>query len=112
MLLPFRTALIAAGVFVNLLAGLHRIRLVRELDRDETAHSRPSIQPVAIAFFLALLGLAIGIYLVSFQSSTRPEARNIEEISGDTNRRQRHRQEELCYDSRAARLKTRQLMPI
>lgn len=79
--LPFGTALIAAGVLVNLLAGWHHIRLVRELDRGETEHSRPSIQPVAIACFLALLGLAIAIYLVLVRSSTRAESRNSEETS-------------------------------
>lgn len=58
----FGTVLIAIGVIVNAFAGWHHLRLVRDLDRGETAHSRPSIQPVAIAFFLALIGLAMTIY--------------------------------------------------
>ncbi len=58
----FGTVLIAIGVIVNAFAGWHHLRLVRDLDRGETAHSRPSIQPVAIALFLALIGLAMTIY--------------------------------------------------
>jgi putative membrane protein len=61
----FGTALIAGGVIVNAFAGWHHLRLVRDLDHGETEHSRPSIQAVAIAFFLALVGLAMAIYLVS-----------------------------------------------
>jgi putative membrane protein len=53
----FGTALIAVGVIVNVFAGWQHVRLVRELDRGETAHSRPLAQAVAMAFFLALGGL-------------------------------------------------------
>jgi putative membrane protein len=60
----FGTALIVVGVVVNALAGWHHLRLVRELDRGATAHSRPSKQAVAIAFLLALVGLATAVYLV------------------------------------------------
>jgi uncharacterized protein (DUF302 family)/uncharacterized membrane protein YidH (DUF202 family) len=77
----FGTALIAVGVVVNGFAGWHHLRLVRELDRGETAHSHASIQAVAIAFFLALVGLAMAIYLVSVRSSTRSEFRGSQEIS-------------------------------
>jgi inner membrane protein YidH len=61
----FGTALIAAGVLVNVFAGWHHLRLVRELDRGVTSHSPASRQAVGIAFFLALAGLAMAIYLVS-----------------------------------------------
>jgi len=67
----FGTALIAVGVIVNAFAGWHHLRLVRELDRGEASHSRPSTQAVAIAFFLALVGLSMAIYLLSIRSSTR-----------------------------------------
>lgn len=67
----FGTALIAVGVVVNVFAGWRHTRLVHELDRGETAHSHPSIQSVAIAFFLAFVGLAMVIYLVSIRSSIR-----------------------------------------
>jgi len=60
----FGTALIGVGVLVNLLSAWHHLRLVRELNRGAPAPSRPSIQAVAIATFLALIGLAMAIYLV------------------------------------------------
>jgi inner membrane protein YidH len=64
----FGTALIAVGVIVNAFAGWHHLRLVRELDRGEADHSRPSLQAVAVAFFLALVGLAMAIYLISVRT--------------------------------------------
>lgn len=42
----FGTALIAVGVIVNVVAGWRHARLVRDLDRGETAHPRPSTQAV------------------------------------------------------------------
>jgi|SRR5580704_8323627 uncharacterized protein (DUF302 family)/uncharacterized membrane protein YidH (DUF202 family) len=66
----FGTALIAAGVIMNAFAGWHHLRLVQELDRGETEHSRASLQAVAIAFFLALVGLAMAVYLLSVRSSS------------------------------------------
>jgi uncharacterized protein (DUF302 family)/uncharacterized membrane protein YidH (DUF202 family) len=77
----FGTALIAAGVIVNLFAGWRHARLVRELDRGDTAHPRPSTYAVAIALFLALVGLAMAISLVLVRSSTRSELENSKEIS-------------------------------
>ena len=77
----FGTALIAAGVIMNVFAGWHHARLVRELDRGETVHSRPLSQAVAIAFFLALVGLAMAIYLVSVRSSTRSQFTAVKEVS-------------------------------
>ena len=77
----FGTALIVVGVIVNVFAGWHHIRLVRAFDRGETSLSRPSIQAVAIAFFLALVGLAMAIYLVSIRSSAHPQFGNNKETS-------------------------------
>jgi uncharacterized protein (DUF302 family)/uncharacterized membrane protein YidH (DUF202 family) len=82
----FGTALIAVGVIVNVFAGWHHLRLVRELDRGETDHSHPSTQAVAIAFFLALIGLAMTIYLISVRSSARSPSTNHEEISMTLNK--------------------------
>ncbi len=70
----FGTVLIVVGVLVNILAGWHHVRLVKSLDRGDTEYSRPSIQPVAIAFFLALVGLAMAIYLLLVRSSTGPHS--------------------------------------
>ncbi len=64
----FGTALIAAGVVVYLLSAWHHLRLVRELERGGPVSSRPSTQAVVIALFLALVGLAMAIYLVSVGS--------------------------------------------
>jgi putative membrane protein len=66
----FGTALITVGVFVNVFAGWHHLRLVRALDHGETSHSRPSTQAVGIAYLLALVGLAMAVYLVWVRSST------------------------------------------
>ena len=82
----FGTALIAIGVIVNVFAGWHHARLVRELDRGETTHSRSSTQAIAIAFFLALVGLAMAIYLVSVRSSTPSQFANRKENSMTPNR--------------------------
>jgi uncharacterized protein (DUF302 family)/uncharacterized membrane protein YidH (DUF202 family) len=77
----FGTALIAIGVIVNAFAGWQHMRLVRELDRSETDHSHPSIQAVAIAFFLALIGLAMAIYLLSVRGPAASQLANNGEIS-------------------------------
>jgi uncharacterized protein (DUF302 family)/uncharacterized membrane protein YidH (DUF202 family) len=66
----FGTALIAVGVIVNVFAGWQHLRLVRELDRGAASHSHSSAQAVLIAFFLALVGLTMAIYLVSVRSTT------------------------------------------
>ena len=76
----FGTALIAVGIIVNVFAGWHHARLVQALDRGETAHSRPSSHAAAIAFFLALVGLAMSIYLLSVRGSTNSQFANNEEI--------------------------------
>jgi uncharacterized protein (DUF302 family)/uncharacterized membrane protein YidH (DUF202 family) len=74
----FGTALIAVGVIVSSFAGWQHARLVRKLDRGDTAHSRPSTPAVAIALFLALVGLAMAIYLVSIRSASRPQSESKE----------------------------------
>lgn len=64
----FGVALIAAGVVMTLFAGWHHVRLIRALDRGEpSTHS--SMQAVAIALLLALLGLAMAIYLITVRGS-------------------------------------------
>jgi len=66
----FGTALIGIGVLVFLLSAWHHLRLVRELNRGGPVPTRPSTQAVLIAVFLALVGLAMAIYLVSVHGST------------------------------------------
>jgi len=65
----FGTALIAAGVIVNLTSASRHVRLVRELDRGQSSCSRSLSQVIAIALFLSLVGLAMGIYLLSVRNS-------------------------------------------
>jgi len=77
----FGTALIAVGIIVNIFAGWRHAKLVRELDRGDTAHPGSSRQAVAIAFFLALVGLAMAIYLVLVRNSTHSQLENRKEIS-------------------------------
>ncbi len=62
------TALIAVGVIVNIFSGWRHARLIGALDRGEPIPYRSSTQAVAVAFFLALIGLAMAIYLVSIRT--------------------------------------------
>jgi putative membrane protein len=62
----FGTALIAMGAIVNLFSAWRCIRLVGELNRDQFVHRSLSKQGVIVALFLALLGIAMTIYLTLF----------------------------------------------
>jgi uncharacterized protein (DUF302 family)/uncharacterized membrane protein YidH (DUF202 family) len=77
----FGTALIAVGVIVNVFAGWQHLRLVRELDRGAASHSHSSAQAVLIAFFLALVGVTMAIYLVSIRSTTHSKFENGKETT-------------------------------
>jgi uncharacterized protein (DUF302 family)/uncharacterized membrane protein YidH (DUF202 family) len=72
----FGTALIAAGVIVNLFAGWQHARLVLDLDGGDATRARPAAPAVAIALFLALVGLAMTIYLISVRSSAHAVSEN------------------------------------
>lgn len=60
----FGTVLIAVGVILNVFAGFHHLALVRKLDSGEVPHSHPTAQAMALAIFLAMVGLAMAAYLV------------------------------------------------
>ena len=77
----FGTALIALGVIVNIYAASHHLRLVRELDRGATSYSHPTTAAVTITYILALVGLAMTIYLISVRSSTHTQPANIKETT-------------------------------
>ena len=64
----FGTTLILAGIIVNVFAGWHHLQLVRHLDSGETTYAGAPVQAVAIAFFLALAGLVMAVYLISVRS--------------------------------------------
>jgi putative membrane protein len=65
----FGTGLILAGVAVYLSSAWRYVRLIRALNRGETLATRPSIQAVLVAVFLALVGLAMAVYLISVRGS-------------------------------------------
>ena len=77
----FGTALIALGVVVNLFSAWHHLRLVGELQKGGPVSSRPSTLAVLIALLLALVGLAMAIYLVSVRDSANRYSEGKEEVS-------------------------------
>ena len=64
----FGTALIAAGVLVLLLSAWRHVRLIRLLNEGGPPLSGPSTQAILIAVFLALVGIAMAIYLISVRT--------------------------------------------
>jgi len=75
----FGTALIAVGVVVNGSAAWRHVRLVHQLDRGETGGGASLTPAVATAVFLALVGLAMTIYLISIRGSSSVHQQGIEE---------------------------------
>src|SRR5437868_4229006 len=59
----FGTALIAIGVAVNLLSAWRYMRLIGELNRGQFVHRSISKQGVIVAVCLALVGIAMTVYL-------------------------------------------------
>jgi putative membrane protein len=59
-------ALIAIGAIVNLFSAQRFMRLVRELNRNHFANRSLSRQGVIVALFMAMLGIAMTIYLTLF----------------------------------------------
>ncbi len=60
----FGTALIVVGVLVNVISAWQHVRGVERLNRGETAFDRPSPTGIAVALFLAILGLGMTAYLI------------------------------------------------
>jgi uncharacterized protein (DUF302 family)/uncharacterized membrane protein YidH (DUF202 family) len=77
----FGTTLIAVGVAVNLSSAWRHVRLVRELDQGEARYSRSLTPTVATAVFLALVGLAMAIYLVSVRTTANIQSASSGEVS-------------------------------
>jgi putative membrane protein len=59
----FGAVLIGAGVAVNLSSTRRYIRLVAELKRGQLVDHGPSLVAIGLALFLALVGIAVVIYL-------------------------------------------------
>ena len=69
----FGTALIVIGVIVNLWSARQHVRLVRALNQGAAATDRPSSLALGVAVALAVIGLAMAIYLISVGEPTRPK---------------------------------------
>jgi uncharacterized protein (DUF302 family)/uncharacterized membrane protein YidH (DUF202 family) len=67
----FGTALILLGVIVNLVCAWSHVRLVQRLNRGASAFNRPSSLAIAVAVTLAVLGLAMSIYLISVREPSQ-----------------------------------------
>ncbi len=70
------TALVAAGVLMNVISAWHHARLVGTLNRGEPPPSRPSAQAIALALLLAIIGLGLTIHLISLHRA-RPSEHSI-----------------------------------
>jgi putative membrane protein len=57
--------LVIAGVLVNLAAILHHLHVTKALRGGEDLAGRPSHLAIVVAIFLALVGLAMAVYLIS-----------------------------------------------
>jgi uncharacterized protein (DUF302 family)/uncharacterized membrane protein YidH (DUF202 family) len=77
----FGTALIAAGVAVNLFSAWRYAGLVRRMDRGQTVTSHSLALAIATSLFLAAVGLGMAIYLISLRNSAQTHSDNIGEIS-------------------------------
>ena len=75
----FGTALIVAGVAVNLSSARHHFRLMQRLEQGGPIPSRPSTEAILVALFLALTGIAMAIYLITTRGTTT--SNNRQEVS-------------------------------
>lgn len=66
----FGTALILLGVVVNVLAAVRHRQLVRKLDVGEIPRARSLWSNAVFALILALIGIAMAIYLLSVRSAS------------------------------------------
>ena len=62
--LPIGIVLIVAGIMVNLIAAILHHRYVKALDRGQFRQAYGLIFTFLIAGFLAIIGLAVSIYLI------------------------------------------------
>jgi putative membrane protein len=58
------TALILAGIAVNALSAWRHMRVVRLLDENKMPSAGSTAQVVAVAAFLALVGIAMAVYVL------------------------------------------------
>src|SRR6516162_5040386 len=77
----FGTALIGAGVLVNLASAVRHVRMVRELEQGNISGVRSVSQAVATAVFLGLVGIAMAVYLPPVRGSTSSHSKSRKEIN-------------------------------
>ncbi|MFY9688983.1 MAG: DUF202 domain-containing protein [Candidatus Acidiferrales bacterium] len=61
----FGTALIVTGVIVEVFACWHQVNIVGQLNRGATDFTKSSKVAIALGTFLAIVGVAMAIYLIS-----------------------------------------------
>jgi putative membrane protein len=69
----FGTALILTGVAANVIAAVRHRQLVRQLDRGEIPRPGSVAGNAIVALFLALVGIAMAVYLLTVRG-VRPPA--------------------------------------
>ena len=60
---PLGTALLVAGVVVNILSSVRHVRIVRALNTGAPMVTKPSTMGIIVALGLAAAGLAMAVYL-------------------------------------------------
>jgi putative membrane protein len=75
---PLGTALLVAGVLVNILSSVRHVRIVRALNTGAPLVTKPSTMAIVVALVLAAAGLAMAIYLR--QQSKRLIGKELAEI--------------------------------
>jgi putative membrane protein len=61
---PLGTALLVAGVLVNIVSSVRHVRMVHALNSGEPIATKPSTLAILVALVLAAAGLAMAVYLV------------------------------------------------
>lgn len=62
----FGTTLIVIGVLANAVSAWQYVGLIRKLNRGDDNFNQPSSPAIIIAVILAVIGLAMAVYLISF----------------------------------------------
>ena len=60
---PLGTALLVAGVLVNIFASVHHVRTVRAIASGAPIAAKPSTMALVVAVVLAVAGLTMAVYL-------------------------------------------------
>ncbi|MGD1091954.1 MAG: DUF302 domain-containing protein [Bryobacteraceae bacterium] len=77
----FGTALLVLGVLVTIMSTWNHVRTVRELSRGGAGLTRPSPLAISVALILAVIGLAMAIYLASVRDPRPANAGKRKEYS-------------------------------